>query len=66
MKFKILILFLLCTFVIAEDYENIDLSVSKKKLSNEIFKKLEKEHYIKKIDKEEFNEKYVKAIFIFI
>ena len=63
MKFKILILFLLCTFIIAEDYENIEVSETKKKLSNEIFKKLEKEHYIKKIDKEEFNEKYVKAIF---
>ena len=63
MKFKIFTLFLLCSLVIAEDYENIDLSESKKKLSNEIFKKLEKEHYTKKIDKEEFNEKYVKAIF---
>ena len=50
MKFKIFTLFLLCSFVIAEDYENIDLSESKKKLSNEIYKKLEKEHYIKKID----------------
>ena len=63
MKFKILILFLFCTFVIAEDYKNIELSESKKKLSNEIFKKLEKEHYIKKINKEEFNEKYINAIF---
>ena len=63
MKFKILILFLFCTFVIAEDYKNIELSESKKKLSNEIFKKLEKEHYIKKFNKEEFNEKYINAIF---
>ena len=63
MKFKILILFLLCAFVIAEDYKNIELSESKKKLSNEIFKKLEKEHYIKKFNKEEFNEKYINAIF---
>ena len=35
MKFKIFTLFLLCSFVIAEDYEDIDLSESKKKLSNE-------------------------------
>ena len=55
MKFKILILFLLCTFVIAEDYENIEVSETKKKLSNEIFKKLEKEHYIKTINNEDFN-----------
>ena len=63
MKFKILILFLLCAFVIAEDYKKIELSESKKKLSNEIFKKLEKEHYIKKINKEKFNEKYINAVF---
>ena len=62
MKYKFLFLFL-CTFVFANEYVNIELSDSKKSLSNEIFKKLEKEHYLKKINKDNFNERYVKAIF---
>ena len=62
MKYKFLFLFL-CTFVFANEYVNIELSDSKKGLSKEIFKKLEKEHYLKKINKDNFNERYVKAIF---
>ena len=62
MKYKFLFLFL-CTFVFANEYINIELSDSKKGLSNEIFKKLEKEHYLKKINKDNFNERYIKAIF---
>ena len=62
MKYKFLFLFL-CTFVFANEYVNIELSDSKKGLSKEIFKKLEKEHYLKKIKKDNFNERYIKAIF---
>ena len=61
MNYKFLFLFL-CTFVFANEYVNIELSDSKKNLSKEIFKKLEKEHYLKKINKDNFNEKYIKAI----
>ena len=61
MKYKFLFLFL-CTFVFANEYVNIELSDSKKGLSKEIFKKLEKEHYLKKINKDNFNERYIKAI----
>ena len=53
---------LLCSFVIAEEYISIELSDSKKDLSQEIFKKLNKEHYIKEIDKDNFNERYFEAI----
>ena len=62
MNYKFLFLFF-CTFVFSNEYINIELSDSKKSLSNEIFKKLEKEHYLKKINKDNFNERYVKAIF---
>ena len=60
-NFRLCIL-LLCSFVIAEEYISIELSDSKKELSQEIFKKLNKEHYIKEIDKDDFNERYFEAI----
>jgi carboxyl-terminal processing protease len=62
MNYKFLFLFF-CTFVFSNEYINIELSDSKKNLSKEIFKKLEKEHYLKKINKNNFNERYIKAIF---
>ena len=48
-NFRLCIL-LLCSFVIAEEYISIELSDSKKELSQEIFKKLNNEHYIQEID----------------
>ena len=60
-NFRLCIL-LLCSFVIAEDYISIELSDSKKELSQEIFKKLNNEHFIKEIDKDNFNERYFEAI----
>ncbi len=60
-NFRLCIL-LLCSFVIAEEYISIELSDSKKDLSQEIFKKLNNEHYIKEIDKDDFNERYFEAI----
>ena len=60
-NFRLYIL-LLCSFVIAEEYISIELSDSKKELSQEIFRKLNNEHYIKEIDKDDFNERYFEAI----
>ena len=60
-NFRLCIL-LLCSFVIAEEYISIELSDSKKELSQEIFKKLNNEHYIQEIDKDIFNERYFEAI----
>ena len=60
-NFRLCIL-LLCSFVIAEEYISIELSDSKKELSQEIFEKLNNEHYIKEIDKDNFNERYFEAI----
>ena len=60
-NFRLCIL-LLCSFVIAEEYIGIELSDSKKELSQEIFKKLNNEHYIQEIDKDNFNERYFEAI----
>ncbi len=60
-NFRVCIL-LLCSFVIAEEYISIELSDSKKELSQEIFKKLNNEHYIQEIDKDNFNERYFEAI----
>ncbi len=57
-----LYILLLCSFVVAEEYISIELSDSKKDLSREIFKKLNKEHYIREIDKDNFNEGYFEAI----
>ena len=60
-NFRLCIL-LLCSFIIAEEYISIELSDSKKELSQEIFKKLNNEHYIQEIDKDNFNERYFEAI----
>ncbi len=60
-NFRLYIL-LLCSFVIAEEYISTELSDSKKELSQEIFKKLNNEHYIQEIDKDNFNERYFEAI----
>ena len=48
---------------IAEDYETIELSPTKKDLSKEVYSKLENDHVSKENDKNHFNERYVQAIF---
>ena len=48
---------------IAEHYETIELSQTKKDLSKEVYSKLENGHFIKENDKKHFNERYVQAIF---
>ena len=57
-----LIFLLCCTFVFANEYEFIELSNNKEKLSKEIFKKLEREHYLKEFNKDNFNKRYFEAI----
>ena len=57
-----LIFLLCCAFVFANEYEFIELSNNKEKLSKEIFKKLEREHYLKEFNKDNFNKKYFEAI----
>ena len=57
-----LIFLLCCAFVFANEYEFIELSNNKEKLSKEIFKKLEREHYLKEFDKDNFNKRYFEAI----
>ena len=57
-----LIFLLCCAFVFANEYEFIELSNNKEKLSKEIFKKLEREHYLKEFDKNNFNKRYFEAI----
>ena len=57
-----LIFLLFCSFVFANEYEFIELSNNKEKLSKEIFKKLEREHYLKEFNKDNFNKRYFEAI----
>ncbi len=57
-----LIFLLCCGFVFANEYEFIELSNNKEKLSKEIFKKLEREHYLKEFNKDNFNKRYFEAI----
>ena len=57
-----LIFLLCCSFVFANEYEFIELSNNKEKLSKEIFKKLEREHYLKEFNKDNFNKRYFEAI----
>ena len=62
---RYLYIFIVCLTVsiYADSYNKILLSDSKKDLSFEIFKKLEREHYLKKIDKNNLNFQYFEAIF---
>ena len=62
---RYLYIFIVCLTVsiYADNYNKILLSDSKKDLSFEIFKKLEREHYLKKIDKNNLNFRYFEAIF---
>ena len=62
---RYLYIFIVCltTSIYADSYNKILLSDSKKDLSYEIFKKLERNHYLKKIDKNNLNSRYFEAIF---
>ena len=62
MRYIYILIIIFSIGVSSDNYNNIDLSENKRNLSNEIFNKLEEEHYLKKIDKNNFNKKYFDAI----
>ena len=58
---RILSLFIFSVFITA-DYEIIDLSDKKEKLSKEILLKFKKEHFIKNISKQTTNTDFIKGL----
>ncbi len=63
MRYLYILTIILAISIYADSYNKIELSETKKELSYEIFKKLEKEHYLRKIDKDNLNSQYFEAIF---
>ena len=63
MRFYLIFIIIFSVLVSSETYEKIDISKKKKDLSNEIFKKLSREHYVRNFNNLDFNKKYFKAIF---
>ena len=63
MRYLYILTIILATSIYANSYNKIELSETKKELSYEILKKLEKEHYLRKIDKDNLNFQYFEAIF---
>ena len=63
MRYLYILTIILAANIYANSYNKIELSETKKELSYEILKKLEKEHYLRKIDKNNLNSQYFEAIF---
>ncbi len=63
MRFYLIFIVIFSIHISSEIYEKIDISEKKKDLSNEIFKKLSREHYVRNFDDQDFNKKYFEAIF---
>ena len=63
MYFFCSILFIFSLAVSSDSYKSIEVSEVKENLSNEIFKKLSREHYVKNFDKTDFNKNYINAVF---
>ena len=63
MRFYLIFIIIFSVLVSSETYEKIDISKKKKDLSNEIFKKLSREHYVRNFNDQDFNKKYFEAIF---
>ena len=63
MRFYLILIVIFSIQISSEIYERIDISEKKKDLSNEIFKKLSREHYVRNFDDQDFNKKYFEAIF---
>ena len=63
MRYLYILIIILAANIYANSYNKIELSETKKELSYEILKKLEKEHYLRKIDKNNLNSQYFEAIF---
>ena len=63
MRFYLIFVIIFSVLISSETYEKIDISKKKKDLSNEIFKKLSREHYVRNFNDQDFNKKYFEAIF---
>ena len=63
MRFYLIFVIIFSVLISSETYEEIDISKKKKDLSNEIFKKLSREHYVRNFNDQDFNKKYFEAIF---
>ena len=63
MRFYLIFIVIFSIQISSEIYEKINISEKKKDLSNEIFKKLSREHYVRNFDDRDFNKKYFEAIF---
>ena len=63
MRFCLIFVIVFSILISSERYEKIDISLQKKELSEEIFKKLSREHYVRNFDDTNFNKKYFEAIF---
>ena len=63
MRFYLIFIVIFSIQISSEIYEKIDISEKKKDLSNEIFKKLSREHYVRNFNDQDFNKKYFEAIF---
>ena len=63
MKILYVLVFFFSFFISSDNYEVIEISEKKKKLSNEIFKKLSREHYVRNFKDKDFNKKYIEAVF---
>jgi len=62
MKNLIFLVLLLSSISYTDEYKHIQLSDTKKELSDEIFSKIERSHYLRKISKDNFNLKFFEAI----
>ena len=63
MRFYLIFVIIFSILISSETYEKIEISKKKKDLSNEIFKKLSREHYVRNFNDQDFNKKYFEAIF---
>ena len=59
---NLIFLLLLSSISYADEYKHIQLSDTKKELSDEIFSKIERSHYLRKISRDNFNLKFFEAI----
>ena len=63
MRFYLIFVVIFSILTSSETYEKINISEKKKDLSNEIYKKLSREHYVRNFNDQDFNKKYFEAIF---
>ena len=63
MRFYLIFVVIFSILTSSETYEKINISEKKKDLSNEIYKKLSREHYVRNFNDKDFNKKYFEAIF---